>query len=996
MNFRNLKHVFATVFTIALAACGGGAPPTPPPVTVTIGTAGGMVNGPSGATVVIPNGALSQDTPIGIAQTDVGAPALSAGTTTFGAMFAFTPHGSSFAKPVTMTVPFDPSKVPVGTTPVLLKTNAAMNGWDVVAGATVNGNVMNGQVTGFSLAIVTLPPLERGAPVRTVYVAKLDSARNPVEPVLESDKTIQPDGKLDKPYEFGTAEFPDPSDPNDDPNVANGRVFSSANGVTYFVSNEAPHGEGSRIKYEQKQGYIKRADNAKLQLIVTKVRMEALDFNEDDLLKLCTAKKNSPERLLCEKGMLGWLEYNVDVFQGDKDAIGRRIFKGLATAHLEGWKNHWQLDATFAGSESARLFAEPLWDNSKFSLDKDVDKDGTGHHAKLELTKPLVINIDLSKITANKDPSNLVDGAFTVKATVFSDVLSKRSGENYLGAFLRDPQKVDGDVQIITEGLEPTDPSPLGPPATDPNLPPSCASLPSAGTLSFISPDYTTAESVGAAGADLLIARIGGNAGEVSATVTTSDDTAKAGTDYEPLSTTVTFKDGDDLPKYVSVPLIYSSSSEPTKSFNVSLSKPTGCGSLGLDKTVVNILDDTRSLPTPSGLDPSFGNGGKVTTDKFGGKNSAMALQKDGKIVMVGGSSTDFVLARYNADGSLDTGFGSGGKVTTDVVGSLEEHANGVAIQADGKIVVVGDTGVFTSPNKDRFSFALVRYNSDGSLDTSFGMGGKVTSGVVGQARAVALQADGKIVVVGDTLVFGRMNDFSDFVVARYNTDGSLDSSFGSNGQNFMDVGGTNQAFNVALQSDGKIVVSGSPIGVSTSDNHTDIARFTSSGNPDGSFDKDAMLQISGLRAGDGLVIQPDGKLVLVGNVETAIPPATAVQFALMRLAADGSLDNSFGSAGLVKTAFAARSDRARSVALQADGKILVAGQSNDFLFALARYNPDGTPDSSFRSDGKLTIGFGIQDGAESVALQPDGKIVLGGFSRSASSIGYALARLIP
>ncbi len=995
MNFRNLKHIFATVFTIALAACGGGAPPTPPPVTLTIGAAGGTVNGSSGATVVIPNGALSQDTPIGIAQTDAGAPTLPAGTTIFGAMFAFTPHGSSFAKPVTMTVPFDPSKVPAGTTLVLLKTNAAMNGWDVVAGATVSGNVMNGQVTGFSLAIVaTLPPLERGAPVRTVYVAKLDNARNPVEPVLESDKTIQPDGKLDKSYEFGSAFFKDPSDPNDDPKVANGRVFSSANGVTYFVSNEAPHGEGSRIKYEQKQGYIKRADNAKLQLVVTKVRMEALDFNEDDLLGLCTAQKNSPERLLCETGMLGWLTYHVDVFQGDKNTVGKSIFKGFGAAHLEGWKNHWRLDANFADPIS--FFSEPLWDNTKFNIDKDADKDKTGHHAKLELAKPLVINIDLSEITANKDPSNLVDGAFTVKATVYSDVLGKRTGENYLGAFLRDPQKIDGDVQIITEGLEPTDPSPLGPPATDPNLPSGCFPGPSAGTLSFIAPDYTTAESVGAAGANLLIARIGGNAGEVSATVTTSDGTAKAGTDYEPLSTTVTFKDGDDAPKFVSVPLVYSSSAEPTKSFNVSLSKPTGCGSLGLDKTVVNILDDTRSLPTPSGLDPSFGNGGKVITDKFGGKNSAMALQKDGKIVMVGGSSSDFVLARYNADGSLDTGFGSGGKVTTDVVGSLEEHANGVAIQPDGKIVVVGDTGVFTSPNKDRFSFALVRYNPDGSLDSGFGSGGKVTSGVVGQARAVVLQADGKIVVVGDTLVFGRMNDFSDFIVARYDTDGSLDSSFGVGGQNFMDVGGTNQAFNVVLQSDGKIVVSGSPIGVSASDNHTDIARFTSSGNPDGSFDSDAMLQISGLRAGDGLAIQPDGKLLLVGNVETATPPATATQFAVMRLGADGSLDNTFGDAGLVKTAFADRGDRAWSVALQTDGKILVAGQSNDFLFALVRYNPDGTLDSSFRSDGKLTIGFGIQDGAETVAIQPDGKIVLGGFSHGISSIGYALARLIP
>ncbi len=280
--------------------------------------------------------------------------------------------------------------------------------------------------------------------------------------------------------------------------------------------------------------------------------------------------------------------------------------------------------------------------------------------------------------------------------------------------------------------------------------------------------------------------------------------------------------------------------------------------------------------PAPSLLDPTFGSGGKVTTDKFGGKNSAMALQPDGKIVMVGGSSSDFVLARYNADGNLDTGFALG------------------------------------------------------------------------------------------------------------------------TGQALTDIGGTNQAFNLALQPDGKIVVSGSPIGVSASDNHTNIARYSASGSLDISFDTDGRLQLSDLRVGNGLAIQPDGKLVLVGNVETATPPATATQFAVMRLNADGSRDNAFGSASLVETAFAVRGDRARSVALQADGKIVVAGQSDDVLFALARYNADGTLDSSFRSSGKLTIQFGIQAGAENVVIQPDGKIVLGGFSESVSSVGYALARLIP
>ena len=151
------------------------------------------------------------------------------------------------------------------------------------------------------------------------------------------------------------------------------------------------------------------------------------------------------------------------------------------------------------------------------------------------------------------------------------------------------------------------------------------------------------------------------------------------------------------------------------------------------------------------------------------------------------------------APGDLDPTFGSGGKVTTDVGGS--DGAQAVAIQGDGKVVAAG-LGNFAGPGTG--DFALARYNPDGSLDTSFGSGGKVTTDFGGfdAASAVAIQPDGKIIAAG-------RSGSGDFALARYNPDGSLDSSFGSGGKVTTDFGGFDSAFGVALQADGKIVAAG-------------------------------------------------------------------------------------------------------------------------------------------------------------------------------------------
>ncbi len=317
----------------------------------------------------------------------------------------------------------------------------------------------------------------------------------------------------------------------------------------------------------------------------------------------------------------------------------------------------------------------------------------------------------------------------------------------------------------------------------------------------------------------------------------------------------------------------------------------------------VLFLPAAPSWAADGDIDTTFGTGGRVTTD-FGTNYDdakAVAIQSDGKIVAAGRSLNsagdyDFALARYNTDGTLDTAFGTGGKVTTDfvdIVGKCDvwgcndnDVANAVAIQSDGKIVVAGDVG-------RRDSFALARYNTDGTLDTSFGTGGKVstyttvgygapgyTSGDAfsgGSANAIAIQSDGKIVVAGyiGCSLQQVCNQF-DFALVRFNTNGSLDATFGSGGIVVTAVGEGSDfdyANAVAIQTDGKIVAAGT----------------------------------TGPSSGYG---------------------GTTDKFALVRYNTNGTLDTAFGAGGKVTTTIGTYSSNAYAIALQTDGKIVATGRS--------------------------------------------------------------------
>jgi uncharacterized delta-60 repeat protein len=410
------------------------------------------------------------------------------------------------------------------------------------------------------------------------------------------------------------------------------------------------------------------------------------------------------------------------------------------------------------------------------------------------------------------------------------------------------------------------------------------------------------------------------------------------------------------------------------------------------DANVTNVEVTCTSPPPPGGLDPEFGGGSGIVSSAFGGDETDMLLH-DGKMLMVGGSGTDFIMARYDADGSLDESFGDGGMVTTDIAGGADA-AFGAAVLGDGRIVVVGSARV--AGNDD---FAVVRYLSNGILDTSFGTQGKTTTDFFGardQAYAVAVQPDNGIVVVGNALSVG----ISDFAIARYDANGALDTSFGGSGtgKRTTDIAGrVDIAKNVVLESGGTILVTGTiTMGDSPSLGHTGLARYSATGLPDASLGTNGIVSISLMSLGDGLALQPDGRILVAGNV----PVGGRANFAVMRLLASGSADNSFGSLGLATAGFSTLDDYGRDVALDADGRILVSGQTSNLSnpnFAVARFDAAGVLDGAFDGDGKFTLDFfGASDSAENVAVQADGKIVLGGFAVNGTSTRYGLARINP
>jgi uncharacterized delta-60 repeat protein len=421
----------------------------------------------------------------------------------------------------------------------------------------------------------------------------------------------------------------------------------------------------------------------------------------------------------------------------------------------------------------------------------------------------------------------------------------------------------------------------------------------------------------------------------------------------------------------------------------------------------------------PGDLDPSFDADGLVLThfgriddDSPGGRSDtgvSVVAQPDGKLVVAGSSNSfdtfepgDFALARYNSDGSLDSSFGSGGRVLTDF--GAFDFANTLIVQRDGKLVAGGLSFGETANDV----LALARYNQDGSLDATFGSDGRLLMSslsvpcCIGGNELVA-EPGGKLVA---TAISFDAEENRVPTLVRLNPDGSLDASFGSGGvvTDFTGEAQLGSLGALVLQPDGKLVVAGQSFEFSAN-GFTDsifLARFNPNGTLDSTFGSDGRVSTEGPFFNGILVRQPDGKLVAVG-VSRNDSGAFSL-FTLVRYNSNGSLDASFGSGGRVVTDGVGI--ESGDLVLDPDGNFVAAGEffvpgtGTGSVFAIARLNPDGSLDASFGAGGRVVTDFSqrsafFRSTPYALAVQPDGKLVAAGSSNVSGDEDFALARYL-
>jgi uncharacterized delta-60 repeat protein len=398
-------------------------------------------------------------------------------------------------------------------------------------------------------------------------------------------------------------------------------------------------------------------------------------------------------------------------------------------------------------------------------------------------------------------------------------------------------------------------------------------------------------------------------------------------------------------------------------------------------------------------IDESFGRHGIVTTD-FNGLDdvvTSIALQLDGKII-AGGIATSFVneggnsnvynmvVSKYNINGSLDETFNSTGLVwAPDNYLTLTDFPTVITLQADGKIIATRST--------DEYGLIMIRFNNDGSTDNSFNLNTNLqTPDSTFIAKAVVIQTDGKIVIGG----YWNWAVSTDFSLYRFTATGSGDMTFGTQGNASTDFRGYPDFLNgLALQSDNKIVAIGS-----ASNGRNDafaIARYNANGSPDNTFDVDGkrMTFIGSFNVYPlSLSLLSNNKIIAAGYNE----PPSGNNIVLAKYNIDGSFDDTFHGNGTITENFKQGSTVYTSTIEQSDGKVIAAGylfNGSDYDFLVSRFNTNGSFDNTFSEDGSQTISFlNSNDYAYALALQQDGKILVSGQAVNSANADFALARL--
>jgi len=535
-------------------------------VGTVIGAAGGTVNGPEGSSVVIPAGALASDTRINIEKTSAGAPELPDGFPVSGDVFALTPHGTTFAVPVTITVPFDPALIPADGRPALYKTDSR-NLWTPISDVTVQGNNVSAQVTSFSY---TRSGIERRAPQREWTFIMGDFR----EPIHHNDYDRPPWQEVADGISFGPEVFD--LDVEDDDKEITLEVFSSANGVTFWASAE----DRGWADLGQTQGFIKRANDAKLEFVITEGILRAVDFNPVPTSDECKGVD-------LDKCHLFWasIQFAAKAFDSNSKSLrnkeGKLILDIWDSATLTGFTGRWNFEVE---PTSQSMVA---WTEGDF----DVTYDLSGN-PDIRLKRDIHINVDVSNIPLHS--------RFYVQSTLFAGAMNGRNRESAIAAYLRDPARTGGTVMNLS-GLELTDDSVPAPPflVVTPPLPCDSGSDPEAGVLQFDAPAYRVVENQ-IIESVTRITRTQGSRGDVSVTFTDAAGTGVPGVHYTPRSTTVTFPDGDTQPRVVPIEIYENDIAEADRTVMQTLSDPGGCAVLGENTSAtLTIIDDDRPPVTP-------------------------------------------------------------------------------------------------------------------------------------------------------------------------------------------------------------------------------------------------------------------------------------------------------------------------------------------------------------------------------------------------------------
>jgi uncharacterized delta-60 repeat protein len=406
-------------------------------------------------------------------------------------------------------------------------------------------------------------------------------------------------------------------------------------------------------------------------------------------------------------------------------------------------------------------------------------------------------------------------------------------------------------------------------------------------------------------------------------------------------------------------------------------------------------------------IDSTYGTNGRAYsnfTEMVFADPYQVAIQSDNKIIKAGsiysasaGISLLGVL-RFNANGTVDNTFGTNGRAMIPF-GFDYMGPSAIAIQSDGKIVVAGT--VDKGPDTD---IAVVRLNANGTLDASFGSAGKVLSNASGNdyARAIKIQADLKILVAGNGQIAGTFH--SNMLIMRYNSNGNLDATFGNNGEANLAIGSySSGAHSIAVQSDGKILLGGFTTWLQNFSLYPSfaVARFNVNGTLDATFGSNGSVVPSVFIYGQisGIAVQPDGKIVTAGGASaSATNNAQDIRFGIVRLNANGTSDAAFGTNGGTLSNIGSENS-VWGIGVQTDGKILVSGHyktaNDDFNYAIVRYTSAGTLDNTFGTNGITTIGMtdGSDDKFATIAGQGN-NIILAGFSSSSQVRQFSTVRL--